>query len=248
MFRNLASVLGGVMILVSCASVFAQQAEPQKEVLVFYKTEGFHHKSVDTAVKTIQKLGAENDFNVSSTKNTSIFLKEDIRNYDVVVFANTSGNVFNIEEQKAFRNYIENGGGFFGIHSAADTEGDWPFFVELVGGFFENHPKVQQADIYLNMEDHPAVSHLPKVWTFTDEWYNYKNLNPEIQVLLYLDETSYEGGTNGKEHPIAWFRKTGHGGISIFTGLGHSVESYIKPNFKEHILQSILFALGETKK
>ena len=68
-----------------------------------------------------------------------------------------------------------------------------------------------------------------------------------MQVLLYLDENSYEGGTNGEEHPIAWFRETGYGGVSIYTGLGHTIQSYIEPGFKEHILQSILCALDKTK-
>ena len=224
-----------------------EDEKDQKEVLLFYKTEGFWHNSIPTGRTFIEDLGEDHDFEVTSTKDADNFHSEDLKKYDLVIFLNTTGNVFDEKEQEGFKNYIENGGNFFGIHAAADTEGDWPWFVELVGGFFDGHPEVQQADIKLNMPKHPAVSHLPKVWTRTDEWYNYRNLNPKMQVLLYLDENSYQGGTNGEEHPIAWFRETGHGGVSIYTGLGHTIQSYIEPLFQEHILQSILFALDKTK-
>ena len=251
MFRKIIAIFV-CAFLMSINSGLAQEAENEdeknkKEVLVFYKTEGFWHESVPTGRDFIEDLGEEHGFEVTTTKDADDFHSEDMENYDLVIFVNTTGNVFDEEEQEGFKKYIENGGNFFGIHAAADTEGDWPWFVELVGGYFDGHPEVQQADIEVNMPEHPAVSHLPKVWTRTDEWYNYKNLNPDVEVLLYLDESSYEGGTNGDEHPIAWFRETGHGGISIYTGLGHTIQSYIEPMFQEHILQSILFALGEEK-
>ncbi|WP_037318516.1 ThuA domain-containing protein [Salegentibacter sp. Hel_I_6] len=239
-----------VIFLFSLTTGFSQEDEEKgdkKEVLVFYKTDGFWHNSIPTGRDFLLDLGEDHDFEVTTTKDADDFLEDDIQNYDLIIFLNTTGNVFDDEEQEGFKKYIENGGNFFGIHAAADTEGDWPWFVELVGGFFDGHPEVQQADIKLNMPQHPAVSHLPELWTRTDEWYNYKNLNPEMQVLLYLDENSYEGGTNGEEHPIAWFGETGYGGISIYTGLGHTVQSYIEPLFQEHILQSILFALEKDK-
>ncbi|PRX48176.1 ThuA domain-containing protein [Salegentibacter salegens] len=250
MFRNFFAVY--IFIFLGLNSGYTQEPEnkdekDKKEVLVFYKTEGFWHNSIPTGRNFIEELGGAHDFKVTSTKDASDFQSDDLKNYDLVVFLNTTGNVFDKKEQEGFKNYIENGGNFFGIHAAADTEGDWSWFVELVGGFFDGHPEVQKADIKLNMPGHPAVSYLPKVWSRTDEWYNYKNLNPETQVLLYLDENSYQGGTNGEEHPIAWFRETDHGGVSIYTGLGHTIQSYIEPLFQEHILRSILFALGEEK-
>jgi len=241
------------IFLISSVDGFAQENEGKsdkenEQVLVFYKTEGFWHESIPTGRAFLEDLGEENDFEVDVTKDADDFNKENLAKFDLVIFLNTTGNVLDAKEQEAFENYIKSGGNFFGIHAAADTEGDWPWFVELVGGFFNGHPEIQEADIHVNMPEHPTVSHLPKIWTRTDEWYNYKNLNPEMQVLLYLDENSYEGGTNGEKHPIAWFRETGHGGVSIYTGLGHTIQSYIEPSFQEHVLQSILFALDKAKK
>ncbi len=249
MFRIIVAIFVCTFVI-GLNSGFAQEGENEKdkkEVLVFYKTAGFWHEAIPTGRDFISDLGEDHDFEVSTTQDADDFNDKNLTEFDLVIFLNTTGNVLDEKEQEAFEKYIENGGNFFGIHAASDTEYEWPWYGELVGGYFDGHPEVQQADVKLNMPEHPAVAHLPEVWSKTDEWYNYKNLNPEMQVLLYLDENSYEGGTNGEEHPIAWFRETGHGGVSIYTGLGHTIESYIEPLFQEHILQSILFALGEEK-
>lgn len=217
------------------------------EVLLFYKTEGYWHRSIPTGVGLIKDLAEDHDFELVTTNKAGDFLEEDLEKYHLIVFLNTSGNVFNEEEQEAFKNYIERGGNFFGIHAAADTEMDWPWFGDLVGGVFKDHPKIQKAHIKVNKPQHPAVKHLPIIWTRTDEWYNYKNLDPGNEVLLVLDEDSYEGGTNGTKHPIAWYKETGFGGVSIYTGGGHTIQSYLEPKFKEHILQCILFGLNRSE-
>lgn len=106
-----------------------------------------------------------------------------------------------------------------------------------------SHPKIQKADVKVENPLHPTVAHLPETWTRTDEWYNFKDINPKINVLLSLDESSYEGGENGENHPIAWYRKLEGGGKSIYTGGGHTDESYSEHAFREHLLQCILFVL-----
>lgn len=217
----------------------------EKKVLVFTKTEGYWHRSIPTGVQTIEDLGEDNGFEVKSTEDADIFNDEDLQDFDLVIFLSTTGDVLDEKQQDAFRKYIEKGGSFFGIHAAADTEYDWPWYGKLVGAYFQDHPAVTRAKVLVQKPDHPAVAHLPKVWLRTDEWYNYKDINPDITVLLKLDESSYEGGKNGKDHPIAWFRNLPGGGVSIYTGGGHTIESYIEPAFRRHLLESILFALGE---
>jgi len=249
MLRIVTSVF--IFIFLIGHSAIAQQkkdkVKDKNEILLFYKTEGFWHRSIPTGISFMENLAEEQDFKITTTKDADDFLRKDLQKYKLIIFLNNTGDVFDQKQQKEFKKYIEKGGNFFGIHAAADTELDWPWFGELVGGFFDGHPKVQQANIKVNIPQHPTVNHLPKVWTRTDEWYNYKNLHPEMQVLLYLDENSYEGGTNGKEHPIAWFRETGFGGVSIYTGGGHTIQSYLEPVFQEHLLQCILFGLNGAK-
>jgi type 1 glutamine amidotransferase len=79
-----------------------------------------------------------------------------------------------------------------------------------------------------------------------DEWYNYKSFNPDIKVILELDETTYEGGTNGPNHPIAWYHEF-EGSKAFYTGLGHTKESYFEPHFKKHLLGGIQYCLKNNK-
>lgn len=236
------------LVLTISTNMLAQGEEEKKgkkEILVFHKAEGFWHESTPAGHAIIEDLGEENGFEVEETNDSDDFNEEDLKKYDLVIFLNTTGDVLNDEEQSAFEKYIADGGSFFGIHAAADTEYDWPWYGELVGGYFVSHPEVQRANVIVEMPDHPTVSHLPNPWSRIDEWYNYKNLNPENKVLLSLDETTYNGGENGESHPIAWYRELPGGGVSIYTGGGHRIQSYMEPGFQEHLLRCKLFALGE---
>ena len=219
----------------------------EKEVLVFHKTEGWHHESIPTGVRTIQELGEENNFSVTETDKSEVFSGNNLDKYDLVIFLNTTGNVLEGDQENVFENYIENGGNFFGIHAAADTEYDWEWYGKLVGAYFLDHPKVQEAEVLIAAPEHPTVSHLPHSWKRTDEWYNYKNINPDIEVLLYLNEDSYEGGKNGDEHPIAWYRELPSGGRTIYTGGGHTDEAFSEPLFREHLVRCILYAMKTNK-
>ncbi|GHA45597.1 hypothetical protein GCM10007103_28330 [Salinimicrobium marinum] len=217
----------------------------EKEVLVFHKTEGWHHESIPTGIKAVQELGEENSFRVTETDDAGAFTKENLEKFDLVLFLNTSGNVLDEHQQRAFKNYMETGGNFFGIHAAADTEFEWEWYGKLVGAYFVDHPEIQEATVKVVKPNHPTVAHLPENWNRTDEWYNYRNINPAMEVLLLLDEDSYEGGKNEGFHPIAWFRELEGGGRTVYTGGGHTDESYFEENFREHLLQCILFAIGK---
>jgi cytochrome c len=212
-------------------------------ILVFHKTSGFVHKSIPKGVRAIEELARANKFTVEATDDASIFNARDLSRFKAVVFLSTTGDVLNEEQQSAFEQYIRNGGGFVGIHAAADTEYDWPWYNQLVGAYFKSHPKPQQAAVIVKNKKHPATRHLPDRWMRTDEWYNYKSIVPGIKVLCELDESSYEGGQNGAGHPIAWYREF-DGGRSFYTGGGHTDESYAEPEFRRHILGGILYAIG----
>lgn len=239
------SILWLFLAFFMVGSIQAQDKHTKnKKVLVFYKTEGFWHESIPAGYQAIADLGDDHGFDTDDTDDAEDFTKENLNKYDLVIFLNTTGDVLNFKQQQAFEDYINKGGSFFGLHAAADTGRDWEWYGELVGAYFEDHPEVQEAEIVVRMPEHPVVSHLPERWIRTDEWYNYKNINPKNKVLLTLDEGTYKGGTNGENHPIAWYKELEGGGISVYTGLGHTIESYVEPAFLEHILQSILFAMN----
>src|SRR5690554_6075911 len=116
-------------------------------VLVFTKTAGFYHKSIPDGQAALMALAQEGEFIVDTTSNAAAFNEDQLKLYQAVVFLNTTGDVLNPEQEKAFEGFIQKGGGFVGIHSAADTEYDWPWYGKLVGGYFDSHPKVQEAAI-----------------------------------------------------------------------------------------------------
>jgi type 1 glutamine amidotransferase len=212
-------------------------------VLVFTKTEGYRHKSIEKGVKTLRELGRENGFIALQTETAADFNPENLKNYRLVIFLSTTQDVLNSTQEKAFQNYIRNGGAFLGIHAAADTEYDWPWYGKLVGGYFVSHPQgTPTAKVEVIDKGHPSTAHLPDVWERTDEWYNYKNLNPDITVLMNLDESSYEGGTNGDNHPIAWYHEF-DGGRAFYTGGGHTDASFDEPEFRQHLLGAIEWCL-----
>ncbi len=227
-----------LMLLASCSSVEIEKGR----ILIFSETKGFRHSSIEVGKETLTKLCEEKGYKVDTTENSSIMTPENLEQYAAVVFLSTTGDIFNEEEQAAFEGYINNGGGLVGIHSATDTEYDWPWYGKLIGGYFESHPKQQEAIIQILDREHPATKHLSAEWVKFDEWYNYKNLNPEVTVLANLDESSYEGGKNGENHPIAWYQEY-DGGKMFYTGLGHTEKSFSNPDFLQHVWGGIEYVM-----
>ena len=216
------------------------------QVLVFTKTMGYRHKSIEKGVETLKKLGKENNFSITQTEDSLQFNETNLKKYDLVLFLSTTLDVLGPDQEQAFKNYINNGGNFMGIHAASDTEYDWPWYGNLVGAYFTSHPNdpnVREAKMNVVNREHLSTAHLNDTWIRNDEWYNYGNINPEIEVLIYLDETSYEGGTNGDNHPIAWYQEF-DGGRVFYTGGGHTNESFDEPDFQKHLAGGINYCLG----
>ncbi|MFW6693882.1 ThuA domain-containing protein [Streptomyces sp. MAR4 CNX-425] len=219
-------------------------AEEDENVLVFSKTAGFRHDSIPEGIAAIEELGAENGFGVDATEDGGAFTAENLEKYEAVVFLSTTGDVLDAEQQQAFEDYVAGGGGYVGVHSAADSEYDWEFYGGLVGAYFDGHPAIQEATVTVEDRKHPATEHLDRKWVRTDEWYNYRtNPREQAHVLATLDESSYDGGTMGEDHPIAWCQSY-EGGRAFYTGGGHTKESYTEPAFRAHLLGGIQYAAG----
>jgi cytochrome c len=218
-------VIIGVAFLLH-SSMTVRVVDPAR-VLVFSKTKGWKHSSIPFGIAAIQKLGQENNFLVDTTKNAAVFTDENLKKYATVIFNNTTGNILNGDQQAAFERYIQAGGGYVGIHAAADTEYDWPWYGKLMGAHFASHPhnsNVRKATVDVTDKTHSSTTMLPEHWERTDEWYNYRSFYSGIKVLANLDENSYEGGINGANHPISWYHEF-DGGRAFYTGNGHTDES-----------------------
>ncbi|GAA1023349.1 hypothetical protein Aple_084290 [Acrocarpospora pleiomorpha] len=234
----------GAIALAACALTAspADAADAPYDVLVFSKTAGFRHDSIPTGIQAIRDLGAANSFTVTATEDAGVFTTANLAQYETVVFLSTTGDVLNAAQQTAFESYIRGGGGYVGVHAAADTEYAWPFYGQLAGAWFASHPAIQQVASRTENRAHPATAHLPQTWTRTDELYNYQtNPRSTARVLATLDESTYTGGSMGVDHPITWC-KTIDNGRSFYTGFGHTQSTYAEAPFRSQLLGGIRYA------
>jgi cytochrome c len=215
-------------------------------VLVFTRTLGFRHDSIPTAVAAMRRMATERGWVLEATEDATMVADEALADVDVLVFLSTSGNVLDAGQRAAFERFVRSGKGFAGVHGAADTEYDWPFYGSLLGAYFRAHPAIQTATVVVERADHPATRTLPPRWTRTDEWYAFhENPRPRVQVLLTLDESSYSPGADGMgaDHPLAWCHEI-EGTRAFYTALGHTAESWAEPLFLEHVAAGIEWARG----
>ncbi len=241
MIRTILPFLALTILLPNCSDHIPPR------ILLFSKTEGYRHDCIPTATAALRKLCFANGIAVDTTEDAEDFNAKNLRRYNAVVFLNTTGDVLNPAQETDFERYIQAGGGYVGIHSATDTEYGWTWYGGLSGGYFSSHPEQQTATLKVENHDHPATKHLGDTWQRRDEWYNFKDLNPNVTVLLSLDESSYKGGTNGAKHPAAWHHEY-DGGRAFYTALGHTKESYAEPDFLKHVLGGIRYAIGNQKR
>jgi len=239
MLKNFLSLALISLLLSSCA-------DEKPRILVFSKTKGYRHESITAGKLAFLKLGKENGFDVDTTEVADVFTEARLKNYNAVIFLCTTGDVLNQQQQNEFMRFIQAGGGFMGIHAAADTEYEWWWYGKLVGAYFKSHPKQQVAVVKKVNNFSPAKEDkLPAEWKRWDEWYNYRNISPDIKVLYNLDESTYEGGENGSNHPITWYHDF-DGGRSFYTGLGHTPESYTDETFLSQVLMGVQYAIGKS--
>jgi type 1 glutamine amidotransferase len=242
----------GVIGLAVCA-LAARASAQDFRVLVFSRTTGYRHDSIAAGIAAVQAMGAQGNFAVEATEDPSVFSSAELARFRVVVFMSTSGDVLESAQETAFQAWLtqpapDGGGrGWVGVHSASNTEYDWPFYAQVVGAYFVDHPEIQQASVLVQPPAHPSTAFLPQAWVRTDEWYNFdRNPRPDVRVLLALDEATYSGGTMGADHPIAWCREGGvlGTGRSWYTAGGHTIESYSEPLFVRHLREGIFWAAG----
>jgi cytochrome c len=240
MTKKILPFLALMLVLSSCFN-------DKPRVLVFSETKGYRHESIDSAKLAFIKMGNENGFDVDTTENSANFNEANLKKYKAVVFLSTTGNVLSHAEQNEFMRFIQSGGGYVGIHAAADTEYELWWYGKLVGAYFKSHPHQQNAVLKKVNDFTPAKeANMPAEWKRWDEWYNYKKIQPDINVLYNLEESSYEGGENGASHPISWWHDF-DGGRSFYTGLGHTNSSFREPEFLSHVLMGLKYAMGDDK-
>ena len=262
----LRSFFRGSNVFFFCIFIIATSANAQllkagklkgKQVLVFTKNgKGYVHENIPSSIAAIQNLGKELGFSVDTTTNAAIFAEAKLKKYDVLIFSNTNNDVFDTEEQKvAFMRYIQAGGSFMGIHSAAGTERKWKWFKLLLGATFLRHPPFQSFTVHVLDRSHPATRGLPAKWDTQDECYYFKEFNPAIHILLTSDITTVKEADDGKntkpevfgnKYPAVWCHEF-DGGKAWYTALGHSKDDYSDPVYLAHIIQGLKWLTDKRK-
>jgi type 1 glutamine amidotransferase len=212
-------------------------------VLMVTTTAGFRHDSIGTAVASMRSLAAStNEFTVVATEDLSVVAQPTLASYDVVMFALTSGELpLLADQQAALVNFIRDGKGFVGIHSATDTLYGWPEYGRLVGAFFKEHPWTQQADVVVEDQSHPSTAGLGGRFSIREEFYTFsENPRGRVQVLLRLDSASV--GATG-DYPLAWAHSFGAGRV-YYNALGHFSETWADQRFLRQLAGAIRWAAG----
>jgi type 1 glutamine amidotransferase len=228
-------------------------------ILVFSKTNGFRHQeAIPAANAAIGEIAKARGWSIFVTENGAAFRPDYLRRFQATVWNNTSGDVLSQDQKDAFRSYVENGGGFVGIHCAGgDPHYEWRWYVEtLLGAQFKGHPlnpQFQQATVRMENLQDPVVQGMNREWVRTDEWYSFKT-SPRagpVTVLATLDERTYRPKilwmdiSMGGDHPVIWKHCVGKG-RAFYSALGHSATSYDEPEYRKVLEGAIYWAAGFT--
>jgi uncharacterized protein len=246
-FRLLLVIL--VSQLISAFTASAQQK--QFKALVVTTTKGWHHESLHAGYVALKEMGIRNFFDVVLWEDPNGFNDKYLEQFKVIIFLNTTGDIFNEEQQKAMEKFIQSGKGFVGIHSASDTEYQWPWYTKLVGRMFKIHPSIQSAKMKILDNGFPGLQGFADGRIWTEEWYDFQ---PEtisgLNYILGVDESTYnpkvQWGNNksdgmGQLHPLAWYHNY-DGGRSFYTALGHLPTNFSEPAFLDHLYAGIFWA------
>ena len=261
-----AAILRRLLLAISAATLAAVfssapiAAAAQPRILVYTRNytpdgKGYVHENIATSVEAIRKMGAEKGFAVDASNDPAVFTDANLKQYAALVFCNSDNEAFSSDGQReAFKHYIESGGGFVGIHSAAGSERDWPYYTSVLGGKFAAHPKMQPFTVRVVDPDFPAVKGQPASFEWTDECYFLDHLNPDIHRVLvtdrtklnFLDALKIDVSSFPNPMPLAWFHEF-DGGREFYFALGHNKEDYANPILYGIIENGILWSMRHRK-
>ncbi|MRI00668.1 T9SS type A sorting domain-containing protein [Kriegella sp. EG-1] len=255
----IAEVFGDKIIVVNGTSTISTTIEPEEvieeeqkvHVLVYHETGEFRHSSIQAGIDMVNEFGKELNWVVADSQTSDVFTNENLANYDVVIWMNTTGDkILTASEEKAFESYIQNGGGFVGVHSATDTyrSGSWSWYNDLVGAVVQvspYHTSSNFSGIIDVVGEHSAVAHLGATeWHKNDEYYYWErnggylyNGNVDLLQVRTTGANTYDAA-----RPVTWYKEY-DGGRSFYTALGHNSKDYKSDaKFRTMMKEAIIWA------
>ncbi|WP_300377922.1 ThuA domain-containing protein [Henriciella sp.] len=216
-------------------------------ILIFSHTTGWRHDSIETGIAALTGLARANGYTVVASEDPDVFTDEALDAFDAVILLNTTtgheGEQWFIGPRgEAFQDFVREGKGVVAIHGAADSHYDWPWYGEMIGGWFERHPEgTPEGELTVIDRTHPSTIGLAKEFMRVDEWYWIQDFSVPDGLLVTLDPTSI--GEAGGARPISWWHEF-EGGRVFYTAMGHTKETYSDPLFLDHVEGGLEWALG----
>lgn len=261
-FLGLLALAGWVQLT---ATILASEQEKPK-VLMFTKSSGFQHSVVargpkgelGLAERTLRELAEKHGFDVNITKDGSQIHAAGLKKYQAVLFF-TQGNLtvpgvdkqtpMKADDRQAILEFVRAGGGFVGTHcGGADTFHEWNDkgrkpFLEMVGGEFIGHGPQQVTSVEVVDPQFPAVKMWPNAFTLNDEWYAYKEFQPNIRVLMMIHTKGMKNNLYERpNYPITWCSNYGNGRV-FYTGIGHREDVWTNPRYQQMVATAVLWSL-----
>jgi type 1 glutamine amidotransferase len=228
-------------------------AADKGHILVYSGSTGYRHESNPAAVEALKAIGAKQGYTVDTSEDPNVFTAENLAKYKALVLVSNSTDPkkpetewFTGDKREALQGFLKAGKGVVGLHAAADSHYHWPWYGQMIGGYFEGHPRGTPpgTQTVVNAK-HPATAKLPKTITRNDEWYYYKDFNPLVHVLVTVDPATIgEGQRDVNPNPLVWYHQFG-GGRVFYSGLGHTSESYSEPYMITLLTGGLNWAVGK---
>jgi uncharacterized protein len=231
----------------------AAVAADKARILVYSGTTGYRHESIPAAVEALKSLGAKQGYVVEATEDPDVFSAEKLAPFKAIVLVSSTTDPKNPESEwfvgarrDALQGFLKAGKGIVGLHAAGDSHYHWPWYGQMIGGYFERHPKgTPKGTLAVVDAKHPATKKLPKTVTRSDEWYYYKDFDPTVRVLITVDPKSIgDGEADVNPNPLVWYHSFG-GGRVFYSGLGHTSESYAEPYIVTLLAGALSYAVGK---
>ena len=248
-----------ILVLSQICSAQSSAASPKKHLLVIGEEKGYRHEAVSHAMSTIERLGKETGlWDTTLRTDTEVLTKKkleynakNLNDFDAVLFY-TGGDLEMDAQQKAdFISFIhDEGKGFIGVHSAAITFGEWRDYVDMIGGYYDEHPWLTfDAPIIVEDPNFPGMQQWPHSFVLRDEIYQMKNYSRDkVRVLMRLDVSKLDmknkqvHRTDG-DFAVTWAKMYGKGRV-YYTTLGHVEANWDKPEFQQMMTEAIKWAMG----